>query len=213
MVLFFAGGFFLLLLSCWCVFWWICFDYGFVVLCFFVFVFLQSSTFSVQAGLLILNTPILWSQIYIYIYVVYHISSHLQPWFLGTTSSWRHARHIRSHSQDWAWTPRLLYPQRLQRHASMIQQVSACSVINLSPNKSNAKLGVVYEFYYIMNSTNIAFLGVEPPFTAIYTMFNRLGPPQWEKKHGVWLKIIPSHCGWWIGISVSLWIVITNKHQ
>ena len=113
--------------------------------------------------------------IYIYVCVVYHISSHLQPWFLGTTSSWRHARHIRSHSQDWAWTPRLLYPQRLQRHASMIQQVSACSVINLSPNKSNAKLGVVYEFYYIMNSTNIAFLGVEPPFTAIYTMFNRLG--------------------------------------
>jgi hypothetical protein len=189
-------------------------------LLFFVFLYLFFAKFNFLCSsrtLFILNTPF-YGPKYIYTYiiyicVVYHISSHLQPWFLGTTSSWRHARHIRSHSQDWAWTPRLLYPQRLQRHASMIQQVSACSVINLSPNKSNAKLGVVYEFYYIMNSTNIAFLGVEPPFTAIYTMFNRLGPPQWEKKHGVWLKIIPSHCGWWIGISVSLWIVITNKHQ
>jgi hypothetical protein len=71
MVLFFAGGFFLLILSCWCVFWWICFDYGFVVLCFFVFVFCKVQLSLFKPDTLYIEHPILWSQIYIYIHILY----------------------------------------------------------------------------------------------------------------------------------------------
>ena len=194
----------------------------------FLYLFFAKFNFLCSSRTLNIEHPILWSQIYIYIYniyyniyiyiytcVVYHISSHLQPRFLGTTSETRQAHQVTLSGLGLNSTA-VVSPTTAA--TCMIQQVSACSVINLSPNKIRMQNWVLFIWVLLHNihnelHLNIAFLGVEPPFTAIYTMFNRLGPPQWEKKHEVWLKIIPSHCGCWIGISVSLWIVITNKHQ